>query len=82
MFYDVLRQVDTTDGVVINSCKTKRSETEFGLIRQMSHAASARDAKRPLPENSNCLVSPICPFVLFGVDPVFSVTTSTVPRPL
>ena len=48
----------------------------------VSHAASARDAKRPLPENSNFLAPQICPIVLFGVDPVFSVTTSTVPRPL
>ena len=51
-------------------------------IHVMSHAASARDAKRPLPENSNFLAPQICPIVLFGVDPVFSVTTSTVPRPL
>ena len=35
----------------------------------LSHAASACDAKRPLPENSNCPLSQICPIVLFGVDP-------------
>ena len=48
----------------------------------LSHAASACDTKRPVPEYSDCLLPKICPIVLSGVESVFSVTTNTVTSPL